>query len=276
MTEPGSEQEQRRFAVVGGGRMGEALVAGWLSAGVLGSGEIVIAEPVAERRAALESRYEVACVADGSEALAAADTVLLAVKPQVIEQVVSALGDALGHGVLVISIAAGVSTARLEALLPEGTSVVRVMPNTPALVGAGMAVVSGGESAAAWQVERVRELFDAVGHAVVLEERFQDAATALSGSGPAYFALIVDLLARAGVHHGLSRDVAQRLAVETMRGTAELLEHTGLQPQEVIDSVASPGGTTIAALEAMQGAGLPAAISEGVAAAVKRAGELGS
>jgi pyrroline-5-carboxylate reductase len=118
-------------------------------------------------------------------------------------------------------------------------------------------------------------VFGAIGEALVIDERYQDAATAISGSGPAYFALVVDSLARAGVRQGLTRDVAQKLAIQTMKGTAELIESTGQHPQAVIDAVSSPGGTTIAALEAMQRAGLPSAVADGVDAAVKRAKELG-
>jgi pyrroline-5-carboxylate reductase len=138
-----------------------------------------------------------------------------------------------------------------------------------------MAVVSGGSNATSDQVETVRAMFGSIGEALVLDERYQDAATAISGSGPAYFALVVDSLARAGVRHGLTRAVAERLAVQTMRGTAALIDQTGQHPQAVIDAVASPGGTTIAALEAMQREGLPTALADGVAAAVKRSKELG-
>jgi pyrroline-5-carboxylate reductase len=138
-----------------------------------------------------------------------------------------------------------------------------------------MAVVSAGEEASAEQIETVRALFDALGSAIVVDERHQNAATAISGSGPAYFALVVDALARAGVSAGLTRQVAQTLAVQTMRGTAEMLAETGVHPEALVDAVASPGGTTIAAVGALEAAGVRAAFTDAVRAAVMRAEELG-
>jgi pyrroline-5-carboxylate reductase len=149
------------------------------------------------------------------------------------------------------------------------------MPNTPAMVGAGMAVVSGGGEAGAEQVETVRALFAKLGAAIAIDERHQNAATAISGSGPAYFALVVDALARAGVAAGLPRTVSQSLAIQTMRGTAELLDATGQHPEALIDGVASPGGTTISAINALEANGVRAAFGEAVRAAVGRAEELG-
>ncbi|MDH4140300.1 MAG: pyrroline-5-carboxylate reductase [Coriobacteriia bacterium] len=263
------------LAVVGGGRMGEAIAKGLLSAEAILPEHIVIAEPVAERRKTLEAAHGVGCVATGAEAVRDADVVVIAVKPQVIDDVVAGLAADVGDA-LVVSIAAGISCARLESLLPSGTPVVRVMPNTPAMVGAGMAVVSGGTEATAEHVGLVRELFALLGKAVVLNERYQDAATAISGSGPAYVALFVDALARAGVAQGLSREIAQQLAIQTVRGTADLLEHTGVHPEELVDGVASPGGTTIAAVEELESGGFRASVAKAVAAAVARAKELGS
>lgn len=260
------------LTVVGGGRMGEAIVRGLLGASVVEPEFVTIIEPSAARRDEL-AELGVALVADSSGGLSA-DVVLLAIKPQVAEQVVTALSPQLGAS-LVVSIVAGFSSARLESLLPAGTAVVRVMPNTPAMVGEGMAVVSGGAEATETQVDLVRALFAEIGRAVVLDERYQDAATAISGSGPAYFALVVDALARAGVRQGLPRDVAQLLAVQTMRGTAELIESSGMHPEALIDGVSSPGGTTIAAIEALEARGVRSAFAEAVAANVARAKELG-
>ncbi len=261
------------LAVIGGGRMGEAIVAGLLKSGVVASSAVTMADPSAERREALAA-LSVTTVADGAEALPA-DVALIAVKPQVVDTVVTSLSEKLA-GSLVVSIAAGVSTARLESLLPAGTAVVRVMPNTPAMVNAGVAVISGGREATAEQVELVRALFAQIGSAVVLDERYQNAATAISGSGPAYFALVVDALARAGVRQGLPRDVAQALAVGTMAGTAELIEQTGVHPEALIDGVSSPGGTTIAAIDVLEARAVRAAFSDAVAANVRRSEELGS
>lgn len=264
-----------RLAVVGGGRMGEAIVGGLTAAGVLVSDRVTVAEPDAARREHLaEALPGVVVVASGEEAVEGADVVIFAVKPQVMDAVVSGLAGALDDA-LVVSIAAGISCARLESLLPAGARVIRVMPNTPALVGAGVALISGGTEASADDVATVTGLFSAIGSAVVMKECYQDAGTAISGSGPAYFALVVDAMARAGVAHGLSRSTAQELAVKTMGGTARLIEETGIHPEELIDGVSSPGGTTIAAIGALEAGGVRAAFSEAVSAVVRRARELG-
>jgi pyrroline-5-carboxylate reductase len=263
------------LAVIGGGRMGEAIISGLLTGEAISPDAIVVAEPDADRREQLETDYGIRCVADGRDAVDGAHIVLLAVKPQVIDEVARSLAERIGSAI-VISIAAGISCARLESLLPSGTVVVRVMPNTPAMVGEGMSVVSGGTEADSAQVGLVRDLFGFLGESIVIDERHQDAATAISGSGPAYVALFIDSLARAGVRQGLSREVAQALAIQTVRGTAGLLERTGMHPEELVDSVASPGGTTIAAIEALESGGLRPAVAQAVAAAVKRAKELGA
>ena len=252
--------------------MGEAIISGFVGSGIVAPDRITVVAPRAARRDELSAAYGVRCVASGDAALPA-DIVILAVKPQIIDGVVSELSAALA-GSLVVSIAVGVSCARLEALLPKSTAVVRVMPNTPATVRQAMSVVSGGSDSTAEQIDLVRALFAALGRAVVLDERHQDAAAAISGSGPAYFAIIVDALARAGVRQGLPRNVAQSLAVQAMRGTAELIDQTGLHPEALVDAVASPGGTTIAAVEALEARSLRAAFAEAVTAAVIRAKEL--
>ena len=253
--------------------MGEAIARGWIAAGAVEPTSVRMADPSARRREQLESLRGVKVSADASDVLPA-DLVVLAVKPQVIDSVVSGLASRLG-GAVVVSIAAGISCARLESLLPAGTVVIRVMPNTPAQVGEGMAVVSGGTEASREQVNLVRGLFATIGRAIVVDEHHQNACTAISGSGPAYFALVVDSLARAGVAEGLPRAVAQELAVQTMLGTARLLAETGQHPEALIDGVTSPGGTTIAALGALESAGVRAGFADAVHAAVTRAKELG-
>lgn len=271
----GVETYAGSLAIVGGGRMGEAILAGLISSGVVPAESIVVAEPDSARRESLASEYGIRVVSEGREACEAADIVIVAVKPQVIGEVVAELAESLGEK-LTVTIAAGISTARLESSLPSGSAVVRVMPNTPALVGEGMALVSGGSEATADQIDTVVRLFAAVGRAVVVDEKYQDAGTAISGSGPAYFALVVDALARAGVSQGLSREVAESLAVQTMLGTARMIQATGVHPEALIDGVASPGGTTIAALNVLEAGGVRSAFAEAVAAAVRRARELGS
>jgi pyrroline-5-carboxylate reductase len=263
------------LAVIGGGKMGEAIVGGLLAADAFAADSIVVAEPDAARREALSAAHGIRVVADGAQALPGAEIVLLAVKPQVLDPVAAALAPVLDARSLVVSIAAGVTCARLEAMLAPGTAVVRVMPNTPALVRQGMAVISGGRYATGDQVEHVRRMFSALGKATVLAEEYQDAATAISGSGPAYAAIFIDELARAGEEQGLPREVAQSLAVQTMRGTADLLEITGQRPQELVEAVSSPGGTTVAAIAQLDAGGFRTSIIAAVAAAVARAKELG-
>lgn len=260
------------LAIVGGGKMGEAILSGLLASGALKPEGITVCEPSATRREELAAAHHVRCVSSASEAFPA-DIVLLAVKPQVMDDVVRGISHLVGDS-LVISIAAGVPCARIEALVPAGTAVVRVMPNTPAMVGEAMSVVSGGSSASVEQVELVCALFGLIGKALVLDERYQNAATAISGSGPAYFALVIEALARAGVRAGLQRNVAESLAVQTMLGTAKLIVESGMHPAALIDAVASPAGTTIAAVEALEARGVRAAFAEAVDAALIRAEEL--
>jgi pyrroline-5-carboxylate reductase len=266
----------RRLAIIGGGRMGAAILGGLIASGALEASAIVVAEPTQARRAELARDLGVSAVAEAREAVVGADTVLLAVKPQVIDEVVTSLAPSLEPAALVVSIAGGITCARLESLLPAGTPVVRVMPNTPALVGAAMSVVSGGDEASEAQIASVASLFEAVGAVMVLDERYQDACSAISGSGPAYMALVIDALARAGVREGLTRDVAQKLALQTMRGTVELIERTGEHPEAVIDAVSSPGGSTIAAIAEIEAGGVRSAFSKAVRAAVRRSREMGS
>lgn len=263
-----------RLAVIGGGRMGEAIVAGLISSGAVTPDHIVVADPSSARRTALAADHGVTVVAPGIEAVAGADIVILAVKPQVIDSVVASLATSL-HGALVVSIAGGITCARLESMLPAGTAVVRVMPNTPALVGEGMSIISGGDEATGDQVALVARLFGSLGEVMVLDEGLQDACTAISGCGPAYFALVIDALARAGVREGLSRDVAQTLAVATMRGTAGLIRQTGQHPAAIIDAVSSPGGSTIAAIGELEAHGVRSAFTSAVHAAVERSREFG-
>ncbi len=255
--------------------MGEAIIAGLLSSGAVEPGAVAVAEPAAGRREALSAAHGVSCYAGAVEAISGAAIVVLAVKPQVIDTVLESIAPHTGDA-LVVSIAAGISCARLESALPAGTAVVRVMPNTPAMVGEGMAVVSGGTEASREQTTLVRELFDLLGRAVLIDEHLQNAATAISGSGPAYFALFIDALARAGVNQGLPRTVAEELAVQTMLGTARLIDTSGQHPEQIVDAVASPGGTTFAAIEALESGGLRSSVFAAVDAAVKRAKELGS
>ena len=280
-------QNRKKIALIGGGKMGEAIMAGLIAsdcepARSLCASCFEVANPGAERRAYLQETYHVACVEDGSLIAHTPDIVILAVKPQVLPAVASSLrscpvfGENEAVGPLFISIAAGITTQALRGMLPSGARIVRTMPNTPLLVGAGMTAVVGNGGASANDVNMVRSLFACLGSAVVVDEADMDAVCAVSGSGPAYVAAFIEALRDGGVQQGLAPDLAQDLALQTVLGTAHLIDATKQAPQEVRLAVCSPGGTTLAALDAMFAAGFSSAIECGVAAATKRSLELGA
>lgn len=274
-----------RIAIIGGGKMGEAILGGWIASGegaaaALDASSFAVANPGLARREYLHERYGVACVAEACE-LQRADMVILAVKPQVMMGVLEGMAQHSAYaggsrGPLFVSIAAGLSTARLEEALPAGSRLVRTMPNTPLLVGEGATGVCAGANATGEDVELVRGLFACLGAAVVVDERDMDAVGAVSGSGPAYVAAMVEALRDAGVAQGLETPLAERLALQTVLGTAKLICQTGQAPEEVRRAVCSPGGTTLAALAAMDEAGFAKVFAVGVDAAVRRSKELGA
>lgn len=263
-----------KVLIVGGGSMGQALCAGLVRMGVA-CDDICVANPGPAKREAVAAAYGVRTVPDACEALPA-DTVFLAVKPNIVCDVAARLSEAGLKDTLVISIAAGVSTAKLEACLLQTVPVVRVMPNTPLVVGRGMSAVSGGSRARAEEVALVRDVFASMGHALVVDEDKQDIVTAVSGSGPAYFELFVETIARSAEELGLPYDTARELALQTMYGTAALVDETNADLPAAIEAVCSPGGTTVAALDAMRARHIEEALDEGVKAAARRSAELGA
>ena len=278
--------QNKRFLIVGGGKMGEGILSGWLGSSSAPADEVEcdvveVVEPGAERRAYLTERYHVTCLADVAEVEHVPDVVVLSVKPQVMMNVLAGLAplpafQTTGDGPLFISIAAGLTTASLEAALPHGAALVRVMPNMPLAIGAGASGVCGGAHASEGQVAYVASLFDCLGKAVVVEESDMDAVCAVSGSGPAYVAAMVEALRDAGVAQGLDAELAETLALQTVLGTARLIDEGDQSVADVRISICSPGGTTLAALEAMEAAGFAHVFDEGVAAAVRRSKELAS
>jgi pyrroline-5-carboxylate reductase len=257
-----------KLLLVGGGKMGEALLGGLLARGALAPDEVVVTEPDGARRAVLSEAFAgVSVVAEPVPA----DAAVVAVKPPLVGSVCRQLGE-LGVG-RVLSIAAGVATTAMEAELPAGTAVVRAMPNTPALVGRGVAAIAGGRAATDDDLAWAEEVLGAVGIVVRVAERELDAVTGLSGSGPAYVFLVAEALIDAGVLVGLARPVAEQLAIETLRGAAELLA-SGRPAAELRADVTSPGGTTAAGLRALEQAGVRAAFADAVVAARDRAAEL--
>lgn len=263
-----------RTAVIGTGVMGETLLAGLLRAGWAPT-DVVGADRREGRRQELEGRYGVRTVEDNSDAVDGADTVILVVKPQDVAAVLPEISGRLTPGALVISLCAGVTIAQLEAGLPPGTPVIRVMPNTPAQVSEGMAAVSPGSHAGEVDLEKAVHVMEAVGRAVVLPERYQDAVTAISGSGPAYLFFVVEAMIDAGVLLGLPRDIATTLVNQTMYGSAKLLVETAEHPNLLRERVTSPAGTTAAALRQLEERSVKAAFIAAMEAARDRSAELG-
>lgn len=262
-----------RVAVLGGGVMGEALAGAVLRAGVRTS-DVVVAEKAPTRAREVADRLGVATTADVAEAVAGAAVVLVAVKPQDVAAALTAAAPALDADALVISVAAGLPIAFYEARLPAGTPVVRVMPNTPALVGKGASGLAGGTAAQAGHLATARELLAPTGLVLEVPERHLDAVTAVSGSGPAYVFYLVDALAEAGVLLGLPRAQALELAMATFEGAAALLVSSGEHPVVLRERVSSPGGTTVAALAELDAHGVRAAMIAAAQAARDRSREL--
>jgi pyrroline-5-carboxylate reductase len=265
----------KTIAFLGAGNMAEALVKGLLRAGVAAPPEILCTDRRADRLADLARLYGVRTSPDNRAAAAEAAIVVLSVKPQVMNKLLAEIAPALDGTKLVISIAAGVPLAAVERRVGHGVRLVRTMPNTPALVGAGATAISLGEHATEADLAQARALFDAVGRTAVVDEPLLDAVTGLSGSGPAYIFLVIEALADAGVKVGLDRRTAQDLAAQTVLGSAKLLIETGEHPGRLKDQVTSPGGTAIAGLHTLEAGGLRTTLMNAVEAATKRSHELG-
>ena len=267
-----------RIAVIGGGRIGEALIAGLLESG-RASKDLVVVETYKDRAELIAERFGVRVTDSVTDAAVGADLLVIAVKPGDVDTVLTQLGKAdLGgdKDQVLVSLAAGVPTARLEAKLPAGFPVVRVMPNTPMLVGQGMSVLASGRYTRPEQLALVNELLAAVGRVATVAEAQMDAVTALSGSGPAYFFLVVEAMVEGGVGLGLTREVATQLVVQTMIGSAALLDDSGQSAVELRAAVTSPAGTTAAALRELERGGLRSAFMEALHAAKDRSAEQGA
>ncbi len=263
-----------RVALLGGGKMGAALVGGLLDGGY-DPDDVGVAEVDPERRRDLEARFpKVRVVPSGAWAVADADVVIVAVKPGDVSAALTAALPALPRDALVLSIAAGVTIATVEAAAP-GRPVVRAMPNTPALVGLGASAIAPGATATEEHLELADRLLRAVGIVVRVEEHQLDAVTGLSGSGPAYVMLVAEALTEAGVLVGLPRAIANQLVEQTLLGAATLLAHGDDGPEALRAAVTSPGGTTAVGLRELEARGVRAAFLDAVAAAAERSRELG-
>ena len=260
-----------KIAVLGAGKIGEALIAGLVSSGWH---EIIATGRREERLQELRDRYGIEATASNADAAREAEIVVIAVKPQDIEPLLAEIHDAVTPEKTVITIAAAIPTRRIEAQLNENVPVVRAMPNTPATVHEGMAGIAAGAHAREEHLARAEEVLAHVGRSVRVREDSMDAITAVSGSGPAYFALLAESMIEAGILLGLSREISTDLVVQTMLGTAKLLRDGKMHPVELRESVTSPGGTTIAAIHELEQAGVRAAFLNAIQAAMKRSKEL--
>jgi pyrroline-5-carboxylate reductase len=254
--------------------MAEAVVRGVVESGFLAAGEIIVADVSAERRGLFEEVFAVA-VSEDNLAPAGCEKVLLAVKPQVLPDVLDEIAEAVSADSAVISIAAGVTTATIDAALGSRGGIVRVMPNTPMLVGAGISAISAGPRARAEQMSWTEQLFGACGETIVVEEEMMDAVTAVSGSGPAYFFYLLEAMTAAGVAEGLPEAIALELACRTCAGSAALITETSESPEALRRQVSSPGGTTQAAIELLDAAGVMEKLIAAVRAAAARSRSLG-
>ncbi|MFS8876783.1 pyrroline-5-carboxylate reductase [Synechococcus sp. H55.8] len=263
--------ERPLLSVIGGGAMGSALLRRWVTAGLYPAAQVALREPDPDKAKTLQQELGIRLLADLSQA-GESEIVFLAVKPQVFPQVVAEMGQP-SAAQLVISIMAGIPLQQLQQAFPQ-QRVVRTMPNTPALVGAGITAICYGPGVTPEQKEQVERLFRAVGQVVTVAESQMDAVTALSGSGPGYLAVILEALIDGGVGVGLPRPLATQLAMQTLAGTAALLQHEKLHPALLKDQVTSPGGTTIAGIQVLEEAGVRGALMRAVRAAYERSRQL--
>ena len=266
--------DSRRIAVLGAGKIGEALIKGLVDSGWRRPEEIAASARRPERVDELRERYGIAATLSNSEAIARAALLVVAVKPQDIEVLLGEIGGLVSPEQTVLSVAAAIPTSTLEGLLTARVPVVRAMPNTPATVHEGIAGICAGAHAGDEHLAAAEEVLAHLGSVVRVAERYMDAVTAVSGSGPAYFALLAEAMIEAGILLGLSREISTQLVVQTMLGTAKQLRDEKMHPVELREAVTSPGGTTIAAIRELERAGVRAAFLNAIQAAMDRSREL--
>lgn len=264
--------KNKRITFLGGGNMAEAILSGMLTGDLVLANNLVVADISAERRAWLQTEYGIDVTSDNAAAIGGADIVVLAVKPQQAAAVLAGVRDAFSDQQVLVSICAGLTTAALEAQTPA--RVARVMPNLPALISCGVAAICGGSRVTAADLDLVERIFAATGVVVRVPEQKMNEVTALSGSGPGYLFAFIEALEAAGIGMGLAADTARTMAIETVRGAAEMAAQTSADPAELRRRVSSKGGTTLAGLAAMEAGGFSAAVAAGLNAARDRAEEL--
>ena len=261
-----------KLAVIGGGQMGRALVGGMLKSKVFTANEVLVVDPDQHSRQWWQTNHSEISIDEMDAAVAAADLILFAVKPNIVPAVADQQ-TGYWQDKLIISIAAGVSLEQLSRRIHH-RRIVRVMPNTPSLVGAGASAFCCGDQVTDEDKSAIRSILESVGFAIEVDERQMDAVTGLSGSGPAYVCMVIEALADGGVQEGLPRATAMQLATQTVLGTAKMIAETGRHPGELKDAVASPGGTTIAAIAVLEQNGIRGALAQAVAASAHRSREL--
>jgi pyrroline-5-carboxylate reductase len=260
-----------RLAILGTGKIGESLLAGLLSSGW---SDVVVTARRDERLAELRDRYGVEATRSNPEAVSGAKLVVIAVKPQDFDALLGEVAPALSSEQTVLSVAAAITTAQIESRLDSGVPVVRAMPNAPSIVHEGIAGLAAGAHADDAHLELAESVLTHLGRVVRLPESAMDAVTAVSGSGPAYFALLAEAMIEAGILLGLSREVSTQLVVQTMLGTAKLLRDEKMHPVDLREAVTSPGGTTIRAIRVLEQEGVRAAFLNAIQAAMERSQEL--
>jgi pyrroline-5-carboxylate reductase len=260
-----------RLAILGTGKIGESLLAGLRSSGW---DDVVVTGRREERVAELRERYDVEATLSNTEAVAGAAIVVIAVKPQDFTALLGEIGAVVSPDQTVLSVAAAIPTAQIEEHLAEGVPVVRAMPNAPSTVHEGMAGLAAGAHAGDEHLQLAEDVLTHLGRVVRLPESAMDAVTAVSGSGPAYFALLAEAMIEAGILLGLSREVSTQLVVQTMLGTAKLLRDEKMHPVDLREAVTSPGGTTIRAIRVLEQEGVRAAFLNAIQAAMERSQEL--
>ena len=264
-----------KIGVIGAGKIGSAIARGIIRAGLVNKESVMCSDVSDELRQAIARDLDIKVTPDNGALCDFAEIIILAVKPQIVDPVAREIAKKLGKSKLLVSVAAGVPLGRIETHLEPGARVVRVMPNIPCVVGAGAAGFAGGGHATAADLEKVGAILNSFGVGLAVEEKYLDAVTGLSGSGPAYVFLFMEALADGGVQVGLSRDVALKLAMQTVYGAARMALESNKHLSELKDEVTSPGGTTIAGLYAMEQNGFRGTVMDAVVSATRRSQELG-
>jgi len=268
--------KDKRVGIIGGGNMGEVLASGIIAGNLVAAENITISDVAEERRDYLKKKYGITTTEKNDDVVKGTDIVILAIKPQNMGDVLSEITGFVDESKLVISIAAGIRIKFMEGSLGKGAHVIRVMPNTPALIGEGATAIAGGKNATDEELAIARQIFDSIGISVTVREELIDAVTGLSGSGPAYVFAIIEALSDAGVKMGLARDIALKLSAQTLLGAAKLCIVSDKTPAQLKDMVTSPGGTTIAGLKALEDGKLRSTLMTAVEVATRRSKELGS